>query len=151
MNECDPAQEISACHDGELPAPARAALEEHLRQCPDCAAELAHLRELSRLLEGLAEPEMSVQVLHRLHRVADDATQAGIWRMARRLSAVAATVLLVCSIWTWRLSAATGKPGEIPQWEQLALRQEELPAAETGGEQLALWMIEGLAGNGDHD
>ena len=151
MNECERAQLRSAYHDGELPAAARAEFEEHLRQCPDCAAELAHLRKLSRLLGRMSEPRISSQVLDRLHRGAADASGAGIWRITKVVSAVAATVLLVCSVWMWQLSAATGKPGEVPQWERSALRQDEPPAAETGGEQLALWMIQSLGGNGDHD
>ncbi|KPK84411.1 MAG: hypothetical protein AMJ81_05615 [Phycisphaerae bacterium SM23_33] len=151
MNECQRAEELNAYHDGELPPAAGAEFEEHLRQCPRCAAELAHLRELSRLLGTLAEPKLSPQVLHRLHRGAVHASQAGIQRMAQVVSAVAASVLLVCSIWMWRLPADTGRPEEIPQWERWALRQEEPRVAETGGEELALWMIEGLTGNGDHD
>ncbi len=149
MNECENAQQLSAYHDGELPAAARAEFEEHLRQCSSCASELAYLRELSRLLGGLAEPKISSHALHRLHRGADDASQVGIWRIARMVTAVAATILLVCSVWMWLLSTAAA--GELSPWERSALQQEEFPAAQNGGEQLAMWMIEGLTGNNEHD
>jgi len=151
MDKCERAQQLSAYHDGELTAAAGAEFEQHVRQCSSCAAELARLRELSRLLGRLAEPKVPSEVLHRLHRSAVGASRAGVWRTARIVAAVAATVLLVCSVWMWRLSTATAKPGEIPSWERSALRPDEPPAAETGGEQLALWMTEGLRGNGDHD
>lgn len=151
MNECERAQQRSAYHDDELAPAARAEFEGHLRQCPDCAAELAQLRALSGLLGKVAEPRISSQALHRLHRGADNASQAGIWRMAKAASAVAAAVLLVCSVWMWRLSAGTGTLGEIPQWERSALRQDEPSAAETGREELAQWIMEGLTGNGNHD
>src|SRR5438876_10507784 len=44
---CGAAQEqIGLYLDGELAAEELAALEEHLRNCPDCAAEHENLREL---------------------------------------------------------------------------------------------------------
>ena len=151
MNECEHAQLVSAYHDGELASALRAEFEEHLGQCASCAAELAYLRELSRLLGRLAEPKISSHALHRLHRGADDASEVGIWRMARMVSAVAAAILLVCSVWVWLLSTATAEAGGLSPWERSALQQEEFPAAENGGEQLTMWMIEGLTGNNDHD
>ncbi len=151
MNECEHAQQLSAYHDGELPAALRTDFEKHLGQCSSCATELAYLCELSRLLGRLAEPKISSHALHRLHRGADDASQVDIWRMARIVSAVAATILVVCGVWMWLLSTATAEAGELSQWERSALQQEDFSVAENGGEQLAMWMIEGLTGNNDHD
>ena len=151
MNECEHAQLVSAYHDGELAVALRAEFEEHLEQCASCAAELAYLRELSRLLGRLAEPKISSHALHRLHQGADDASQVDIWWMARTVAAVAATILVVCGVWMWLLSTATAETGELSQWERSALQQEEFSVAENGGEQLAMWMIEGLTGNNDHD
>jgi len=44
---------LGAYLDGELPHAGAAAVEEHLRQCPRCTAELAELRALSHALNGL--------------------------------------------------------------------------------------------------
>ena len=67
------------------------------------------------------------------------------------VAAVAATILLVCSVWLWMLSTATAEAGELSPWERSALQQEEFSVAENGGEELATWMIESLTGNDDHD
>ncbi|MDY7010182.1 MAG: zf-HC2 domain-containing protein [Planctomycetota bacterium] len=146
MTECERAQQISAYYDGELPASAVAEFEEHLRQCPDCAAELADLRELSRLVGKLAEPKIPSHLLHRLHRSADYSSRAGIWRMAKAISAVAAIVLLVCSSWLWHLSGSDVNAGESLPWEAFALRSTDFPAQRTSDEQLAIWIIEDLGG-----
>jgi len=45
--DCNPAQ-LSAYLDGELASADAAALEQHLRQCPDCAAEIAAALQLRR-------------------------------------------------------------------------------------------------------
>ena len=149
MSKCEREQQRSAYHDGELSESAAAEFEEHLRQCGDCAAELGELRELSKLIGGVVEPEMPSRVLRRLHRRADDASQAGVLRVVQVMSAAAAAILIVCSAWMWRLSASAVEPDQSPQWEQVALRQDEVSAAETSEEQLAMWMIERLTGNAD--
>jgi len=146
MTECGRAQHLSAYYDGELPAAAAAEFEEHLRQCPDCAAELAGLRELSRLLGKLAERKIPSRVLHRLHRSADYSSRAGFRRMAKVVSAVAAIVLLVCSAWLWYLSGSEAKVGESLPWEAFALRSTDFPVHRTSDEQLAIWIIEDLGG-----
>ena len=146
MTECGRAQQLSAYYDGELPAAAVAEFEEHLLQCPNCAAELADLRELSRLVGKLAEPKIPSRVLHRLHRSADYSSRAGIRRMAKVVSAVAAIVLLVCSAWLWHLSGSEVKVrGSLP-WEAFALRSTDFPAHRTSDEKLAIWIIEDLGG-----
>jgi len=151
MGECERAQQRSAYHDDELPAPAKAEFEEHILQCHNCSAELAELRELSKLLDGLPEQEIPSRVLDRLHRSANDASQAGILRVVRVMSAAA--ILLICSAWMWRLSTSGAEPGQhqYRQWERVALRQDEMTVDETSEDPLAMWMIERLTGNGDRD
>ena len=151
MNECEHTREAGAYHDGELPAAAAAAFEEHVRQCVTCAGELEDLRKLSGLLGEVPEAKISSRAMAGLHRCAEEASGAGFRRMAKVVSAAAAAVVVVCSVWMWQLSAAEAEAAPAPQWEQSALRGEEFPAAETNEEQLAMWMIEKLTGNGAGD
>lgn len=98
MTDCPFSQQLSAYHDGELDAHARAAFEGHLQQCSACAAQLAQLRALSGLFASAAQPRLSQISTHRLHRTVDAVMDEGIVRAARFTSAAAAAVLLVCSI-----------------------------------------------------
>lgn len=47
---------LSSYLDDELSLPARAACDEHLRQCPVCREELAGMRSLVRGLSALSRP-----------------------------------------------------------------------------------------------
>ena len=47
MNDCKSRPFLVAYYDGELDERARRQIEEHLRDCPACCAELAEMRELS--------------------------------------------------------------------------------------------------------
>jgi len=150
MSECERAQRLSACHDGEVSEAERASLEAHLHQCPACASELARLGKLSHLLSTAPRPEMSAEALARLHRAADDMYMADLGRMAKALMAVAASILLVCAVWLWR-SHASGEPIEpIPAWETAATAHEATLAT-ASDEQLAQWIVLDLERKNGHD
>ncbi|MBI2874129.1 MAG: zf-HC2 domain-containing protein [Firmicutes bacterium] len=53
MNCREALQKLEAYLDGELQAEAGSALEQHLRDCPACSAELTKRRDLFELLEDL--------------------------------------------------------------------------------------------------
>lgn len=144
MNECPHAQQLSAYHDGELSPAAGAEMEQHLRECPACAAELARLRELSGLLDGLAEPGIPPRVLHRLHRRADDSSRIGIRRIAEVVCAAAAVVLLACSFGLLHLSSPRDGAEQVATWETAAMGSTDVPIQENGDEQLAMWIVEEL-------
>lgn len=60
-------RKLSAFHDGELPVSEQIALQAHLRECPDCAAEVREMDELADgLRAGAAAAEVSPEVWHGL-------------------------------------------------------------------------------------
>jgi anti-sigma factor RsiW len=59
MNECPIETRLSAYLDRELPEPQVANLEAHLRDCEACSTELASLRAVKELAEGLSAPAVS--------------------------------------------------------------------------------------------
>ena len=152
MSACEQARRLSAYHDGELSGSARASLEAHLRQCPACAAELDRLRKLSRLLGSAVRPGIPPQVLARLHRAADVQPAAAVWRMAQAVTAVAASILLVCAVWLWAVAPAANATGPIPLplWETAAVSSQTAPAM-ASEEQLAMWIVEDLSWRNGHD
>ena len=150
MSECEHAPRISAYHDGELPESSRLDLEAHIRQCPVCAAELARLQGLSRLLAGLGRSEMPREALERVHQAVDRQPNVALVRMAEVFTAVAASILVVSSVWLWKISAAGAAPGQIPLWETAAVAPQD-PSGVAAQEQLARWIVQDLSRKNGHD
>ena len=78
MSECEQAIRLNAYHDGELSPAARADLERHLGQCPQCSAELERLRRLRGMFASLPRPELPAFSRQRLHRAVERLPAAGI-------------------------------------------------------------------------
>jgi anti-sigma factor RsiW len=150
MKECQYAQRISAYHDGELPGPSRAALEEHLGGCPLCAAELSRLRKMSQLIRATDRPEMPAEALERLHRMVDLEPKIVLVRMAEVFAAVAAVILLFSCAWLCRISAAGTAERQIPLWETAAVAPQD-PSGVATQEQLAQWIVQDLSRKNGHD
>ncbi len=100
-------QRLSAYLDGELPQAGAAAVEEHLRGCPQCAAELAALRALSHALDGLEGTAVPARFAARVRRAAEAKTArrrpivlfGGSSTLSRVLMRVAAGLVAVAGIW----------------------------------------------------
>jgi len=150
MMECRQADRLSAYYDGELPEPARVAVEEHIRGCPACAAELGRLQRLSQLVRAAGRSEMPPQALDRLHRSLDLQPKIAILRMAEVFAAVAASILLFSSVWLWRISTARDAAGPIPVWETVAVAPQDSPGV-AAQEQLAQWIVQDLSWKNGHD
>jgi len=101
-------EDISAFLDGLVPPDRHAALEAHLRGCPECQAELTRLQRLSSLLEGTPAPPLpagfSQRLMARAHQRQPQRHRFPIlfsglmdlWRpmpAARRVAAVAMVVI----------------------------------------------------------
>ena len=153
MRECEYVRQISAYCDGELPAEEIRRLEEHIRQCPSCTQELEQLKALSGLIGAVAVPELSPIALKRLHRAIVILPERTIVRTAEVFAAVAAAVLLVCSVWLSQMAAAQeGQSGLGADWERIAMEPQpaNIVAADTG-EQLAQWIIQGISEENTND
>ena len=152
MTECKQAGWLGAYLDQEMPPAARAELEEHLRQCPACAAELRRLRELSHLLRATPWPEMPPGALGRLRRQAEVLAGTSIRRIAEVLTSVAAAIILVCCLWLWAFQQRTSSAEPISLWETTAVMTEAAePPAPEPQDQLAQWIVQDLSVRGTHD
>jgi anti-sigma factor RsiW len=92
---------LAAYHDGELDPPARRRVEDHLRDCPTCAAELERLAAASRLLHPLRAEFPDRRTLRHFHEAIDDAAadDARFVRTAASIAVIAASVLIVGLAW----------------------------------------------------
>jgi anti-sigma factor RsiW len=99
MVDCEDRVRLGAYHDGELSPAERSGVEAHLRDCPSCAAELAAMRGTSGAFAETAPREPSHEQLLRLaESVRSEASDARMLLRLFRGSAVAAAVLLACSL-----------------------------------------------------
>ncbi len=149
MSTCEPSRRLSAYHDGEVDEAERAVLEAHLARCPACAAELARLRRLSRLVSTAGRPEAPPEVVARLRRAADEVTLVDAGRVAKAFLTAAAAILVGSGLWLWQSEAAEGPAEPIPLWETVAAPQQTLVAG--SDEQLAEWIVQDLERTNGHD
>lgn len=103
MVECPFLNQLSAYHDGELDEAAREQVKQHLLTCPACREELTQLVSLSRLLEENLAFDISPATIAAVHERVDRQPSLGLQHWAEASAAVAATILLVCSLWMSRL------------------------------------------------
>ncbi|MFO8013911.1 MAG: zf-HC2 domain-containing protein [Phycisphaerae bacterium] len=148
MGTCDNERRLSAYHDGELTGEERAAMEAHLRRCPQCAAALERLGRLSRLIQTAGRTEMPAPARARLGAAVEALPASDVGRLAKAGLAVAASVLMVCGVWLWQANG--GDPADaIPVWETVAGGTQ--PTAAGTEEQLAQWIIRDLERTNGHD
>jgi anti-sigma factor RsiW len=158
---CNRAAQIHAYHDGELAAPERAAVEAHVASCEPCAALLAELRSLSRLLAEAPLPaEAEASPMGRYYGAFHKAMgrqQRDVVRLTGWLTAAAAVVIAATLFRAAppaprdRPAGAAAADAALPIWQQVAVT----PAAEQEGERangelvvVAQWMADDLAVGG---
>jgi anti-sigma factor RsiW len=149
MTSCDQDQYLEVYLDGELSEADRRRVEQHLAICDACTRELARLRRLSGAFAAY-RPVLSAEALERLHDAVAQTWDLGVIRLARRISAVAAAVVLAGSLYLTFFQ--TEQATAFPIWEQAAVSRppadvQSADAAGTSGDQaqLAEWIVSDLA------
>lgn len=149
MKSCEFAEFLMLYHDGELPPDRRAEMEGHLRDCAECAAELARYRTLSALLGEETPPEMPKGMIERLHAAVRPVREYEIVRTCRWTAAVAASLLVACIGWLARSDAYANGAVQSPAiWEVAAVTLDtELPETESN-DTFTEWMVSDLSRGG---
>ena len=146
MSECDQMHEASAYYDGELSPEERQHFEAHVAQCASCASELQALEQLSGLLRDAVPSTVPPETLAHLRRAA---RVAQVVPLARRLTALAASILVACSIWLWSTAGRGPTTGAV-RWEVVAMTLPE--SADVDEAQLtARWIVADLSLENGHD
>lgn len=147
---CGGEQPLSAYLDGELDAAARAVVEEHLRTCGDCRAELQFLRETSQQLRDYPFENLSPAELDRIHAaVSESVEEPRLLRIGGTIGVLAASVLIVGMAWLKALptSSPATPDGQIiasapsESWERMAMTLRPEPILSNDAD----WMLEQLA------
>jgi anti-sigma factor RsiW len=158
MTECD-VQILGAYHDGELPDADRARVDAHLRECPSCAAELAGIREASRMLREAPFDELSSAQLAKIHNAVEDVDDYRIWRIGGSLGLIAASIFVIGMAWLNAMPSPARNSNQTTvattpasqSWERTAVTLRVYPplpsndAIQPHDDQLADYMLEGLA------
>ena len=153
MSDCPSNAKIEAYHDGELSAADAAAVERHLPDCPACTQQLAQLREMSALLAGEPPAEILPIELARIHRRLERLYDRSFLRFCAAMSAVAASVLIISSVWLFDGTRATPivqvNPHNETSWERVASGQKQPEPHETGVavKETTDWMVVGMGGS----
>jgi hypothetical protein len=127
-----------------------------------CAAELAGIRESSRLLREAPLDELSERELTNLHAAVDEVDDFRIWRVGGSLGLVAASILIIGMAWLHALPSPSQSGGQSPlavsppssssqSWERTAVTLRVYPplpatdSIQSHDEQFSDYMLEGLA------
>src|SRR4051812_5700628 len=115
--DCEKFAQVHAYHDGESDAGARAEFESHLAACADCAALLADLRGLTRLIADAPLAEMPTQLSSKLHGAwYQAAADRGALRTVSWLTGAAAA-LLIGALLMWPHARQNVPPARSVAWE----------------------------------
>ena len=161
--ECEHRYRVSALHDGELSAESALQMEQHVRSCARCMAELVEIQNVSRSFEGFANDALSLSLLIQTHRAAAAfARERGlsVLKIAGVLTGLAASLLMIASIWLWEVPPASPRTRPVivnaaPQWERIAMTLDiGPPTGDTSASpgvtasaeaRVADWMLENLS------
>ena|SRR5690348_8481353 len=147
MNDCPDQSRIEAYHDGELSPQVARELQLHLIDCASCRDELRALQSMSQFVRSFAPSEMSRGAIDRLHEQVDSLTAVDTLRFAKRLSSLAACLLVAAGVWF----VSTGQKSEASPapWERAAVTLQldnTTASAQTGDADTAQWMLASLNG-----
>jgi anti-sigma factor RsiW len=142
-DECTKQPLLAAYHDDELSPADRAAVEEHLRTCESCRAELETLRAMSNPLRQFRDERMSDFGKHALHQKLDEESvdDSRFVRFAQTLGVIAASILLIGVAWLKALPASSSNsavkpvgpvvvsPMTLQPWERSAITLRPDPSS----------------------
>ena len=124
MVHCQYCEQVDAYHDGQLDAVAAAKMRVHLAGCPDCAAALSDVENVSRVFAESTAPRLSQIGLRRLHAQVELLFDRGLVQLARVMTGLAAAVVVAGSVWLMHSSTPAPVAASVTQ---MALQIEEQP------------------------
>ena len=146
MTSCDFEILIGPYHDQELEEDRAAEMAKHIVDCRSCAEHLAEVRRISGVINRIPLDPISGIERSRMYQLVDQlprrATESAIIRMAGSLAALAASVLLITSIWLM----GTGGSRNIarPVGSIITISQTGTDQANSN---LSHWMVRNLGGD----
>lgn len=142
MFECNHHLKLEAYHDRQLDAAGRDAFERHLAECGDCSAARAELQNISQMFAEIPTPRLSQIALYRLHSNLDFLTDRGLLRLARVMTGLAASVLLLGSLWLMRPHPVVAQVNTSVALLPLQIEEQSLATSDSSPSD---WMVAELS------
>jgi anti-sigma factor RsiW len=146
-NDCPSEQELSAFHDGEMPELRRAGIAEHLSDCVACGEVLARWSAISRLFNEAPHQRLSGIAAERIRRRIAQTADGGVMRLAWTMSGLAASILVIGSLWLTRLDDNTALASP-PPWLGVSYARDATQTQREPATPAAEWY---LASNNNSD
>ena len=128
-NPCGSAEALRDYAFDEVPIAERAEMEQHIRQCGDCAVELERLRLTSAALHMVPDREIPQRIAFVSDKVFEPNWFARFWNSGARLGFASACVLAVALVVSaWHI-AGTKQAPHAPIVQTAAAPQEQINAA----------------------
>jgi anti-sigma factor RsiW len=157
MMRCPTGEELSAFHDGRVSGGRLQLLQRHIAECDPCALELSRLAALSALFTNAVRPHLSQMSRHRLHNKIDQAMERGLIRFGWSISGIAASILLVSSVWlmhvgTAKMAIAKTTAESAPPWLGVAVSTDADSVVQNASTPAAaLYLADASAGSSSAD
>ena len=154
---CPTGEELSAYHDGRMSGDRLGLLQRHIAECEPCALELSRLAALSSLFANSVGPRLSQMSRHRLHNKIDQTMERGLIRFGWSISGIAASILLVSSVWlmhvgTANVGIAKATTESAPPWLGVAVSTDADSVVQNASTPAAaLYLADASAGSSGAD
>jgi anti-sigma factor RsiW len=149
MTRCDFEIIVGPYHDRELDERRAAEMAKHILDCSSCAEHLASLRRMSGAMGQIPLDPLSGMERARLYRAVDQvprrAMEYAILRMAGGLAALAASLLIVTSIWLMGSDGVSS--GAQSGGSPIAIVLPSSGVSEQASSNLSHWMVRNLGGD----
>jgi anti-sigma factor RsiW len=124
----------------------RALVTAHLSECPACQLVITRLSAMSRLFAEAPRERLSQIARARLNRRMEAVMDRGMLRLAWTMSGLAASVLVICSVWLMNLKATPAAP---PPWVGVTYASDSAQAAREPATPAAEWYLADAGGPSD--
>lgn len=122
MSPCPYKNKIGAFYDGEIAGEEFEEVKKHIRQCPDCSAEMLHLKNISNMIQNAFVPECPSTVEIHLRKSLIALSDQSLFRMAEILAAAALVLFMIGSLLLWRTKPEAFPRGQFSSdWERAAV------------------------------
>ena len=149
---CPTGQELSAYHDGRVSGERLGLLQQHIAECDPCTLEISRLAALSSLFANAVRPHLSQMSRHRLHNKIDQAMERGLIRFGWSISGIAASILLVSSVWLTHVGTAKKTTESAPPWLGVAVSTDADSVVQNASTPAAaLYLADASAGSSSAD
>jgi anti-sigma factor RsiW len=129
-HSCDRVEELRDYAFDELPATERVRMEQHIRECSECAQELDQMRMTSAALRVIPDREIPQRIAFVSDKVFEPSWFARFWNSGARLGFASACVLAAAlMVSAWHIAGKSHSPPVPTVVQTASVSQEQIDSA----------------------